>query len=307
MTHSRKKYPAAEYVPTGEVTPLLAVLPEQYGGPWTCREPGCDFLLDYRSSSSRHVKGRRVDFSSYWARNKRENNSHVFGCAAQKTEGASKVYWSKRLGQEVARSQTVLLSLGNQHEPPPSAEDGSVRAEGGEPWEYAGRAGTLAQLLRMFINAGGHEGMQQYFYNHSGAQYRWQEIAYGSSTSAYQRLARTRAMLHHNSDLRPWVIGGTIGRAGFEAVNGKRLGTHIYPSNEFGGATSTSQVSFFCDNTSEAKAALTSLRPGTRVVVLLQALQLKKRFHGGSGDLTALEHIFPIDGLRFNDGELIEF
>lgn len=182
-----------------------------------------------------------------------------------------------------------------------------MRAEGGEPWEYAGRVGTLSQLLRMFINAGGHIGMQQYFYNHSGAQYRWQEIAYGSSTSAYQRLARTLAMLHNKLGLRPWIIGGTIGRSGFEAANGKRLGTHIYPSNEFGGSASTSQVSFFCDNTTEAKAALISLRPGTRVVVLLQDLQLKERFHGGSGDLTALEHIILIDRLGFNDGLPIEF
>ena len=159
----------------------------------------------------------------------------------------------------------------------------------------------------MFVNAGGHEGMQKYFYTHSGVQYLWKDIAYRSDSSAYRNLTQMRKTLHNSQGNWPWIVGGTVGRAGFEVQNGQRLGTNLYPRDEFRRAGNSSRVAMYCDNTDENRAILTALRPGTRVVALVQDLQLEKRFQGGNGNLPSAQYIVPIDGLSFEDGTPLEF
>lgn len=307
MPELSKKFPAAKFEPTGEVIAFLNVEPAQQRGPWTCPGQGCDMKLDYRSGTFRNVGGRRFPVSPFWARNSAEGNSHVSGCEAQPAERRGAAYWSERLGREIRRNETVLLAFGERAAPEPTSSGARTRSESGNVWEYAGRANSLTQLLQAFINAGGHGGMEKYFYTHDGVQYRWQDIAYSSRSSAYLNLTQKRSGLMHDQGNWPWIIGGTVGQAGFEVKNGERLGVNLYPSDEFGGAGNASRVALFCDNTDENQAMLKLLRTGARVVSLAHRLQLDERYQGGRGNLPSAEYIVPIDGLFIEDGVSLEF
>lgn len=266
MATKLKKFTQAEYLPTHEVIPLLEVEPEQHTGPWRCPTPNCIFQLHYKRGFLRVRNGRSFPVSPHWSGNSNDSNEHALHCDVSESSSPSVEYWSKSLKQFISRSQTVLLTFG-QHTKHDKATTGAS-AEGGQPTEYAGRAGTLAQILRAFINAGGHEGMGQYFYTHDSVQYLWQQIAYSSSTIAYQRLLKTRTELRWAQENWPWVIAGTVGKAGFLARNGERLGINLYPANEFG-QWSSIKVTGYCDNNIEGHALLQRMTPGTQVLTLM--------------------------------------
>ena len=260
------KYVAALHLPSGEIV-TLADVNDSYGNGWQCPTEGCTVPLKFTPGKYSHRAGHRFWVSAFWSTF--DGQLHIDGCSAEDASNRSTTYFSNDLGREIKRSDTVLLSFGKR-----TMQQGGSKLEprrgpeyGGDAAEYAGRSGTLGNLLSKFAYHGGHDGMRKYFYTHDGRQYTWDDIAYASTVEGHQRLERRLKIVVNDQESWPWIVGGTIGKAGKGASNG-RLQTSIYvPGSDV-------PLLVYCDGKPELIDHLSSFQNGDQVVVLLNKISM---------------------------------
>lgn len=289
---STKTQRSALHIPTNSVVTALDVNEEQHLGPWLCPSPNCRVGLTFKPGYQRSNPHGiiPVQVGPHWTRSS-HSELHARGCHAQTPQrGAG--HYSTRLGRTVHTEDSVLLQFGRRTITQQSGV--ALPTTTGGASQYAGRAGTLARLLRVLEQVGGHDGMRKYFFVHDGTDYVWDDIAYDATVDEFERLRARRQSLTNHPGTWPWIVWGTVCSHGPATFREGRNQIDLYADSYHDGV----RISAFYDNTSpEMLAATQEVQQGSRIVMLLSNLHVAQRFNGLIAGLVDPDEILPWEGL----------
>ncbi|MBS3183317.1 hypothetical protein [Leucobacter manosquensis] len=273
----------ALHVPSGEIISASQVGEATKPGPWECPSNKCRLALTPVRATLVAGQGASTIERGPFFKRKTPGTLHTKSCDLHVGDLEKMSAYTPRPGN-APRNETVLLSVGSHPNTKVPEASLSPRTQRNVGPDYAGRAGSMASLLRLIERMGGEEAMKRLWHSHHGQRYRWQEIAYGAEHSEYVRLRDEVTGLFKYDEHRPWIIWGTVQEGPKEPKydHTKRV---LRVGATYG--ASVPKVRVYVPNTSEFEQVIENAIAGTDVAFVLSGVKETDVAIGVYGNLKA--------------------